>query len=71
MCVADDLLMFTRGDKKSVELMMQQLKTFSNSTGLTVNKMKSCVYFGGVHEEVGNAIMREIGFCKGMIPLNT
>ncbi|CAK8544798.1 unnamed protein product [Lathyrus sativus] len=44
---ADDVLHFTRGDNKSVQLLMDQLQTFSQSTGLLVNPAKCRVYFGG------------------------
>jgi hypothetical protein len=43
---ADDLLIFTRGDAKSVDLVMAKLQDFSLSTGLVVNPSKCKVYYG-------------------------
>lgn len=49
---ADDVLLFTRGDRISVELPMKQFKNFSEVTGLNANIAKSMVFFGGVEEGV-------------------
>lgn len=40
LSVADDLLMFARGDKKSLEMTMTTFNKFSTSTGLIVNPSK-------------------------------
>lgn len=48
---ADDLLLFTRGDHKSVEMMMQAFNDFSKAIGLKVNPFKCNVFFGSVEFE--------------------
>ncbi|KAI5403342.1 hypothetical protein KIW84_050777 [Lathyrus oleraceus] len=40
LSVADDFLMFARGDKKSIEMTMTTFNKFSTSTGLRVNPNK-------------------------------
>lgn len=41
----DDLLLFTRGDIGSVQLVMDKFHAFSKSVGLYVNHSKCKVYF--------------------------
>jgi hypothetical protein len=42
---ADDLLIFTRGDTKSVELVMAKIQDFSRSIGLHVNPSKCKIFY--------------------------
>ncbi|CAK8539849.1 unnamed protein product [Lathyrus sativus] len=65
---ADDVLFFTRGDGKSVQLRMDQLQMFSQSTGLVVNPTKCRVYFGGVDIETKNDILASTSFMEGDLP---
>jgi hypothetical protein len=65
---ADDLLIFTRGDKKYVELVMAKLQTFSRSTGLYVNPSKCRVYYGGVEDHVKVSIRQTTSFADGSLP---
>jgi hypothetical protein len=65
---ADDLLIFTRGDVISVELVMAKLQTFSQSTGLVVNPSKCKVYYGGVDDLVKNNIRAVTSFADGSLP---
>ncbi|KAK2401903.1 hypothetical protein QL285_051464 [Trifolium repens] len=66
---ADDLLIFTRGDAKSVELVMAKLHNFSRFTGLFINPSKCKVYYyGGVNEHI-KAVVRQItSFTDGSLP---
>lgn len=45
---SDDVLLFSRGDTKFVELMMEILHTFSKFTGLGVNPRKCRLYLEGL-----------------------
>jgi hypothetical protein len=65
---ADDLLIFTRGDIISVELVMDKLQMFSQSTGLVVNPSKCKVYYGGVDDLVKNNIRAVTSFADGSLP---
>ncbi|CAI8611344.1 unnamed protein product [Vicia faba] len=46
---ADDLLLFSRGDSGSVNILLQSFNNFSSSTGLGANPMKCRIYFGNVN----------------------
>lgn len=47
LAFADDVLLFARGDCRSVEMLMQTLNTFSETAGLVVNPSKCNIYFVG------------------------
>lgn len=65
---ADDLLMFSIGDKRSVELMMEKFNKFSRSTGMKVNPSKFHIYFGAVDDHTIEEVKKLIGFREGSIP---
>src|SRR4051812_33924455 len=48
LCFADDILLFVRGDLVSMKLIMDKVRGFSSSTGLTISIPKSKIYFRGV-----------------------
>ena len=62
---ADNLLLFTQGDTKSVELVMEQFESFSQSTGLRINPSKCKVYYGAVPEDIQETIRLLTSFGKG------
>lgn len=45
---ADDFLLFSRGDEKSIHLLMEMFGQFSDATGLRANPSKCKIYFGGL-----------------------
>ncbi|XP_074298665.1 uncharacterized protein LOC141629588 [Silene latifolia] len=51
---ADDLLMFCKGDARSIMLLLRDYATFSASSGLKINTTKSEVVFKGVADAVRN-----------------
>ncbi|CAI8601340.1 unnamed protein product [Vicia faba] len=68
MAKRDDILLFARGDKGSVDLMMQTIQTFSNSTGLVVDPSKCNVYFGVVEDDAKQLTLSSTGFNEGKFP---
>lgn len=46
---ADDLLLFSKGDIRSIQLLVNCFQEFSVTTGLCVNLTKSSIFFGGVN----------------------
>jgi hypothetical protein len=65
---ADDLLIFTRGDTKSVELIMAKIRDFSHSTGLHVNPFKCKIFYGGVEDNIKDLIKKITSFAEGSLP---
>ncbi|XP_060182493.1 uncharacterized protein LOC132612187 [Lycium barbarum] len=66
---ADDLLLFSRGDLGSVQLMYTIFQEFSSVSGLIANKDKSSIYFGGVPNEDQRRILYFLGIPKGELPI--
>lgn len=68
LCFADNLILFYKGDSTSVNMMLQGVKLFSDTTGLCANKNKSEVYSCGMGQnEVANIAERS-GFKVGSLP---
>nr|XP_016489984.1 PREDICTED: uncharacterized protein LOC107809777 [Nicotiana tabacum] len=61
LCFADDLLLFARGDTKSVQMLRDRFALFSEASGLKANLNKSQVYFGGVDEDTRMNILNLLG----------
>ncbi|XP_056688244.1 uncharacterized protein [Spinacia oleracea] len=73
VCFADDLLLFSKGDVKSVRERYKAFQLFSGPSGLkangvTANLDKSSIYFGGVCPEMQNHILEEFQFLRGDFP---
>ncbi|XP_058759546.1 uncharacterized protein LOC131632838 [Vicia villosa] len=65
---ADDILLFSRGDKQSIDVMMQAMDTFYSSTRLVVNPMKCYIYFGDVDIDTKQEILASTGFNEDALP---
>ncbi|XP_074306147.1 uncharacterized protein LOC141641381 [Silene latifolia] len=65
---ADDLLMFCKGDIRSIMLLLRALSTFSATSGLKVNAAKSEVVFNGVPSDVRMDVVQVSGFQQGVLP---
>ncbi|XP_058766697.1 uncharacterized protein LOC131640300 [Vicia villosa] len=52
----DEILLFCRGDTRSVEMMMETVDRFSASTGLIINRGKCKSYPREVHEKIEQEI---------------
>ncbi|XP_074266664.1 uncharacterized protein LOC141589943 [Silene latifolia] len=68
LAFADDLLIFCRGDSDSVTVIMRALTTFSNASGLHINKDKSDIFVNGIHGVAEDNILHISGFKKGALP---
>lgn len=69
LCIADDLLLFSRGQLSSVRTLIEAFQRFSGLTSLIANEHKYCVYFGGVSEGEQQAILQHTRFVKGDFPM--
>jgi len=62
---ADDVMLLCRGDRCSVQILLQQLVLFGQTSGLNINISKSSIYFGGVAVSLKQAILLDTGFSEG------
>lgn len=68
LAIADDVLLFARGDCGSVELILDALDHFAKSIGLTMNPRKCKVFFGGVDTNTWDMIINMTTFEQGTLP---
>lgn len=68
LCFADDLLLFSRGDIGSVQIMLDKFNTFLRSMGLHVNPSKCNIYCGSVDINVKEQLLLISGFKEGKMP---
>lgn len=66
---ADDILLFCRGDVMSVQMLLNTVKKFSESTGLVINPKKCKVYCGGMDRVTQNLMRRTTEFIEGQLPM--
>ncbi|XP_062103395.1 uncharacterized protein LOC133814454 [Humulus lupulus] len=69
LCFADDLILFCKGNLSSVTHIQDAFKKFCSSTGLSANKSKSHIYFGGVKEDNKKKILELMQIEEGSFPL--
>lgn len=62
---ANDILLFSRGERRYVDMLMQTMSTFY--IGLVVNPTKCNAYFGTVEVEVKQDILDSTGFNEGQL----
>ncbi|XP_075106880.1 uncharacterized protein LOC142179890 [Nicotiana tabacum] len=65
----DDLLIFSRGDMRSIRLLMDCFNEFSRCSGMIANKDKSFIYIGGVSREMQEEILAVSEFAKGELSI--
>lgn len=68
LAYANDLLLLSRGDFGSVNILMQCLNDFSEMAGLRENVLKSNMFLAGVTDSVKTAILQLTGFQEGHFP---
>ncbi|XP_062103584.1 uncharacterized protein LOC133814669 [Humulus lupulus] len=69
LCFADDLIIFCKGNFSSVTCIQEAFKKFCDSTGLSANKSKSHIFFGGVKEDIKVKILDLMQMEEGSFPL--
>ncbi|CAK8572209.1 unnamed protein product [Lathyrus sativus] len=65
---ADDLLLFSRGDYGSMDILHLTVNKFLESTGLKINPSKSRVYFSNVSANVKYDILQLTSYQEGTFP---
>ncbi|CAL5376012.1 unnamed protein product [Camellia sinensis] len=69
LCFADDLMIFSKGDPHTVNLIMQGLEEFRSLSGLTSSPSKSNIYFSGCNLELKEAILHIANFTERSLPM--
>ncbi|XP_062093759.1 uncharacterized protein LOC133799776 [Humulus lupulus] len=64
-----DLILFYKGNISSVTRIQEAFKKFCDSTGLSANKSKSHIFFGGVKEVIKVKILELMQMEEGSFPL--
>ncbi|XP_074298238.1 uncharacterized protein LOC141629072 [Silene latifolia] len=67
LCFADDLLMFSRGDIQSVNIMIKAFEMFSAASGLKMSARKSNFYYNGIPDSIVHAIAHATGMQRGVL----
>lgn len=68
LSIADDLLLFARGDLQSVIALYRYFNYFSQTSGLQANLGKSSVHSGGVSQAERTRILQHLGYRQGELP---
>ena len=66
---ADDILLFSHGDNRSIDLLMMGLQEFSSCSGLQPNAAKSNYFHANVDPETLQHIRVTTGFSEGALPV--
>ncbi|XP_062103950.1 uncharacterized protein LOC133815080 [Humulus lupulus] len=69
LCFADDLIIFYKANKGSIQCVKHIFEAFCNSTGLKANHSKSHVYFGEVLNSDKISLLQILQFEEGTFPL--
>ncbi|XP_074266809.1 uncharacterized protein LOC141590096 [Silene latifolia] len=68
---ADDLLLFCKGDVKSIMVILRFFSTFSHASGLQMNPTKTNAFFNGVPSDVKHEILQISGVQEGLLPFRS
>lgn len=65
----DDLMIFCKRTKQSVQRVKDALQYFSSTTGLAANNEKSNIFIAGVNYIVKTKLLEITGFTHGSLPI--
>ena len=57
LCFADDIMVFSKGDIRSIFLIREALQDFYDLSGLKASQEKSNIFLSGVSQEVKEGIL--------------
>ena len=66
---ADDLILFGKADVPTIRIMKEALDSFSQSTGLVANLLKSQIFLGGCSTSLHNHCLQVADFPEGSLPM--
>ena len=65
---ADDLIVFSAAETRTLAYLMEAFDKFSNSTGLEANKGKSQIVMRGCNDQQRRQILEQTGYEEGKLP---
>lgn len=66
---ADDIMLFSHGDKASIDLLLKGVNDFSSVLGLYTNHEKSLCFFANVDVSTRDYVLASSGFQQGTFPV--
>ncbi|VFQ94140.1 unnamed protein product [Cuscuta campestris] len=69
LAFADDLMLFSRGDLPSVQVLMDCLEHFSSVSGLVLSPTKSNIFLAGKYRDTSHDILGLVSFPRGQLPV--
>lgn len=69
LCFADDLMLFVKGTKESVQGALSVFEEFEVWSGLSINLEKSTIYMAGVSVAEKQSILTNFKFAEGVLPV--
>ncbi|GJT88377.1 RNA-directed DNA polymerase, eukaryota, reverse transcriptase zinc-binding domain protein [Tanacetum coccineum] len=69
LCFADDLMIFSHGDRDYVAIIKSAMEDFSRFSSLKPSLEKSWVFFGNVSVQAQNAILEVLPFFVDVLPI--
>ncbi|VFR01205.1 unnamed protein product [Cuscuta campestris] len=69
LAFADDIMLFSRADFHSVQILMHSLEHFSSVSGLTLNPTKSNIFIAGRLRDASQDILDLAPFPRGHLPV--
>ncbi|XP_062080593.1 uncharacterized protein LOC133785361 [Humulus lupulus] len=66
LCFVDDLILFCKGNLRSIQILSDGFTKFSKDSGLFANLTKSQVYFGGISSEDKKSILTYVNIEEGI-----
>ena len=68
LCFADDLMLFSKGNLSSIQIIYKGLEVIAFSSGLCANTSKSAIYLAGVTEQQQRDILTHTSHPLGKLP---
>lgn len=65
LAFVDDLMLFSRGDEGSIQVLMDSMKKFGDTMGLKLNIAKSNIYLAGVNDRDSQGILELSRLIRG------
>ena len=69
LCFADDLMVFIKGTKESVEGALSVFDGFAKCYGLSISIEKSTIYMAGVSRDERSSVLKDFPFAEGALPV--